>query len=417
MSSAAIRGQFVWHDLMTTDTSGAGAFYPRIADWKAQPWELDSSYTLLVGEAGPMGGMMALPQETPASSHWMLYIGTPDIAATVATARELGATVCKDVTQLPNGDSYAVLQDPQGAVFAVHAAGTPDDATPGESDFSWHELSTADLDAALSFYSQLFGWEAGAKHDMGEIGYYQLFVRDGRDIGGIYKTPPGIETPHWLSYLRVRDVDEAAEAAKAAGGRVVNGPMEVPGGDWIAQIIDPQGAAFAVHEVKAKARKPKAAVKAKPAAQAKAEVAAAPAASEPAAKPPKRVASKAAPAKKAAASVEPKPAKRASVKKTSATAAPKRTAAVAKAKPVKKAAKTSRSAAARRPAARKKAAAKASASRKRASARAAGAVKSKRSRKVKRAVKRASAARRRPARAKVVKRRSARRVVRAKRRR
>src|SRR5262249_30203918 len=135
-----------------------------------------------------------------------------------------------------------------------------------QSDFSWHELSTADLDAALSFYGELFGWEAAERHDMGEIGFYQLFTRNGQTIGGMYVTPPGL-SPHWLSYVRVKNVDEAAWAARAGGGRTVKGPMEVPGGDWTAQTIDPQGAAFAVHEVKAVA---KAAEPARPAKAAKA---------------------------------------------------------------------------------------------------------------------------------------------------
>src|SRR5262249_22150409 len=52
--SAANRGQFVWHELITTDTTGASDFYPRIAGWKTQPWEVDNNYTLLVGEGGPL---------------------------------------------------------------------------------------------------------------------------------------------------------------------------------------------------------------------------------------------------------------------------------------------------------------------------------------------------------------------------
>ena len=63
----------------------------------------------------------------------------------------------------------------------------------------------------------------------------------------MYVTPPGM-SPHWLSYVRVKDVDEATNAAKAGGGRIVNGPMEVPGGDWIAQCLDAAGGIFAVHQ-------------------------------------------------------------------------------------------------------------------------------------------------------------------------
>jgi predicted enzyme related to lactoylglutathione lyase len=279
MSSIELRGQFVWHDLLTTDTAGASAFYPRVAGWKSQPWEKDSSYTLWMNRAGPLGGAMRLPEDANAPpSHWMPHIGTPDIAATVTTARNLGARVCKEPTEIPEVGAFAIIADPQGATFAVFAPkGAPkgEGGASGEGNFSWHELATTDDQAALSFYAELFGWKKGARHDMGEVGYYQLFSHGGKDIGGIYNLQPGVTTPHWLSYVRVSDVDKAAKAAKAAGGRVISGPMEVPGGDWIAQLIDPQGAAFAVHQVKQAARPAQKTVKAAAAPKAKVKVKAA----------------------------------------------------------------------------------------------------------------------------------------------
>jgi predicted enzyme related to lactoylglutathione lyase len=392
MSSAASRGQFVWHELITTDTTGASDFYPRIAGWKTQPWQVDNSYTLLVGDGGPLGGVMSLSRETPASSHWMPYIGTTDVAATVAAARARGATVRTDTTELPNGGRYAILQDPHGAAFAVHAAGGEQaQGAQEQRDFSWHELSTTDLDAALSFYCELFGWDAAERHDMGEMGFYQLFARNGQNIGGMYVTPPGM-SPHWLSYVRVKNVDAATDAAKAAGGRIVNGPMEVPGGDWIAQIIDPQGAAFAIHEVKSIAKPARPARVAKAASmERKATSTQQAAASAKAA-----AARNAKPAKAAASSRRAKAAKPARAK------APARSGGKAKAK-ARRALVRARPAKSRKPS-KKQASARATAS-------AGGSAKTKRA-----ATRRASAARRSTS-ARKVARRSARRVVRAKRRR
>ena len=84
----------------------------------------------------------------------------------------MGAKVTKDVTSLPTGGHYAVLTDPQGVEFAIYKSGGPDNgaAAPGTGDFGWHELYTSDADAALRFYSKLFGWDAGPKHDMGDMG-------------------------------------------------------------------------------------------------------------------------------------------------------------------------------------------------------------------------------------------------------
>jgi hypothetical protein len=65
-----------------------------------------------------------------------------------------------------------------------------------------------------------------------------------------------------LSYVNVAEANRAVAAAKAGGGRLLHGPMEVPGGSWIAMIMDPQGGPFAVQEA------PRATSQAKPAAAA-----------------------------------------------------------------------------------------------------------------------------------------------------
>src|SRR6185437_2077457 len=91
---------------------------------------------------------------------------------------------------------------------------------------------------------------------------YQLFNLGGEQVGGIYNLQAPSTPAHWLSYVRVPDCSKATDAAKDAGGRVLNGPMEVPGGHWITMIMDPQGGAFAVIEPpKAAAQKPAAAKK------------------------------------------------------------------------------------------------------------------------------------------------------------
>ena len=71
-------------------------------------------------------------------------------------------------------------------------------------------------------------------------------------MGGIFVKPPEMPAPpHWLFYIRVVDISATIDAVNAHGGKVLNGPMEVPGGDLVAQCMDPQGAAFAIHEIKA----------------------------------------------------------------------------------------------------------------------------------------------------------------------
>lgn len=260
MSNADPRGRFVWHELLTTDAAAATAFYPKVVPWKPQAWERDPKYTLWVANGVPIGGLATLTDES-ATSRWVAYVGVDDVPDTVARARALGATVVTDATDIPDVGTYAMLKDPQGAEFAIYKSATEGSAPhSGPGTFSWHELCTTDAEAAVRFYTELFGWKEGAKHDMGEAhGVYHLFQHDGADYGGIYQMA---NVPAaWMCYVKVADAGKAASAAKAAGGRVINGPMEVPGGSWIAQVLDPVGVAFAVHEDKAAAQAKSAAAK------------------------------------------------------------------------------------------------------------------------------------------------------------
>ena len=138
-----------------------------------------------------------------------------------------------------------MLADPQGAVFAPYtpakAPQVNDPPEPGE--FSWHELATTDQSSALRFYQELFGWE---KHDAmemgGPVGVYQIFGWSGKGMGGIYNKPAEMPaSPHWLPYATVADTRKAATAVTEAGGNVLTGPMEVPGGDLIMVGIGSPG--------------------------------------------------------------------------------------------------------------------------------------------------------------------------------
>jgi hypothetical protein len=317
----------VWHELLTTDTAAAAAFYPKVVPWRTQPSSMPG-YTLWLAGDAQVGGLMALPPEAAGTPpHWLIYIGTPNVDATAEHAQRLGARVVKAPSDIPNVGRFAVLADPQGATFALYTPGPTGSGTPapGAGVFSWHELATTDVAAALRFYGELFGWSKGPGHDMGAMGIYQIFERFGAQVGGMCNVQGPATPPSWLSYVQVADSSRAVGAAKGAGGRLMHGPMEVAGGSWIALFMDPQGGAFAVHELpraaKPAAAKP-AAAKPAPAAAAKPATAAAPkpAQSRPAA--PKKAAKKKAVRKKAARrKAAKKPARRKPARKAASKSA------------------------------------------------------------------------------------------------
>lgn len=256
-----MRGHFVWHDLMTTDTDGAIAFYRGVVGWGTRAWD-DSDYTMWTAGKNPVGGVVTLDEEAARNipPHWLAYTTVPDTDAVGEKASELGGQILHGPADIPTVGRFAVMADPQGAVFAVFTpANDPPGpgGTPKSRQFSRHELATTDYEAAMSFYGELFGWEVIEDFDLGEVGIYRMFGRGNATYGAMYTKSTSVPgPPNWLHYVMVRDIDTAADAVSAKGGRVLNGPMAVPGGDRVAQCIDPQGAAFGLH-ARLKGRRPR----------------------------------------------------------------------------------------------------------------------------------------------------------------
>jgi len=255
MPTTSDRGLFVWHELNTTDVTAADDFYSKLIGWKSKPWEPNPSYTIwTLGREGRAGlyQMHELPNVVTPPPHWLVYIGTPDVDATVRQAVELGGKVVTSAADVPRVGRMAVLQDPQGAMFAVSARiERMRWKEPQIGDFSWHELLTSNWQTAFDFYSKLFGWEKMQAIDMGPQGTYQIFGTGGHQLGGIFNgggmSPGG---PVWVPYILVRDARKIADATRELGAMVALGPTEVPGGDLVFTGIDRQGAMFAAHSKK-----------------------------------------------------------------------------------------------------------------------------------------------------------------------
>lgn len=244
-------GNFVWHELMTTDPAAARDFYSAVVGWTARDSGMPGmDYTLLLAGEAQVAGLMRQPAEAAAMGvppGWIGYVGVDDVDAAAAKAVSIGGTVHAPPRDIPGVGRFAVLADPQGAVLCVfHGMGEGDVAPMTPGHVGWNELMASDMPAVLPFYEAMFGWGRGAPMDMGPMGIYQLFTHGGRDIGGMMTRPPEVPVPFWLYYFNVPDIDVAQARIGAAGGTVVNGPIEVPGGAWVIQAMDPQGAMFAV---------------------------------------------------------------------------------------------------------------------------------------------------------------------------
>lgn len=245
---------FIWYELMTPDLQAAQAFYSNVVGWTPKNWGgPDMPYVLMnVGEVG-VAGLMNIPDEAKATGQppaWVGYIFSPDVDKQTEAVRKAGGAVHREPDDIPEIGRFSVVADPQGATFMLMTPAprqAPPElapATPGR--VGWHELYTTDWQAATDFYASQFGWTKDQSMEMGEMGTYQVFAVDGKQTGGIMNKPPQVPVPAWLFYFNVDDINAATERVKAAGGTVMFGPMEVPGGSWIIQAQDPQGAVFAL---------------------------------------------------------------------------------------------------------------------------------------------------------------------------
>ncbi len=256
--ATAKKGLFVWYEHLTKDAPATIAFYSDVVGWKTQPWTQPSAesgdYVMWVGSQGPLGGVMNLPPEaarTGAPAHWMAHVQVEDVDATAALAKKLGGKIYKEPTDIPTVGRFAVIADPQGASLSIFRPDNPmtphDPSKSGE--FCWNELVTSDSAAAFRFYSQLFGWKILEEMDMGPMGTYRVFGVGDTRLGGIMTAPKGSTMPPtWLFYTETGDLEGALGRATKQGAKVMNGPMDVPGGGRVAQLLDPQGAPFALHQ-------------------------------------------------------------------------------------------------------------------------------------------------------------------------
>ena len=252
----APRGQFIWYDVMTTDTKAAAKFYGDVIGWSTQEHPIADGGVYTIFSKGPamVAGLMAIPEPMRAQGVppcWSGYISTDDVDAEAARVKAAGGAVQREPADIPNVGRFAVVTDPGGAAFLLFKPNTTEEPkpvapmTPGH--IGWHELMAGDLEREFKFYSRLFGWTKDKAHDMGAaMGVYQTFATRAAPCGGMMKICAQVPHPAWNYYITVDSVAAAADRAFTRGGKVLNGPMEVPGGAWIVQALDPQGAHFAM---------------------------------------------------------------------------------------------------------------------------------------------------------------------------
>jgi predicted enzyme related to lactoylglutathione lyase len=251
-------GSFIWYELMTDDPDGAKAFYDAVVGWNvAAESQFPNGYRMIGRSDGKSaGGLLPLSDEMKqhgARPTWLSYISVDDVDRTVSAIEQAGGKAYIPPFDIPDIGRVAMVADPHGAPFYIMKPTPPENDPQGRSDvFStdepqhvrWNELSTTDPEAALDFYRGQFGWGQEGDMDMGEMGKYRFIQQGSTTVGAVMRKPPQLPVSMWTYYIGVDDVDRAAEAVKSGGGQILHGPMEIPGGEFSLNGMDPQGAPF-----------------------------------------------------------------------------------------------------------------------------------------------------------------------------
>ncbi len=250
-------GSFIWYELLTKDAKAAKKFYDDVIGWNidAEAPAGGMDYRMINAPDGQTGGVMQLNADMLANGAkpvWLGYFGVDDVDASVASIVEAGGQVHLPAFDIPGVGRLAMVTDQQGIPFYVMRGASPESSTAyqrmGMGHVSWNELLAPDDAAALDFYGKQFNVTKVGAMPMGEMGDYSFIGNTeskGDAIGAVMRTPPGGHSG-WFFYFRVPEIAEAKAKIEAGGGEIRQGPMEVPGGEWVISADDPEGVPFGV---------------------------------------------------------------------------------------------------------------------------------------------------------------------------
>jgi predicted enzyme related to lactoylglutathione lyase len=239
-------------ELSSSDPEGAERFYLALFGWDVehQPIGEDTIYRIVRQDGQRVAAISPQqPQQRDAGvpSIWQTYITVEDADASLGRAGELGGTVHAGPFDVFDAGRMGVVQDPQGAFFAIwqpnRSIGSELVNAPGA--FSWSELVAPDADAAGRFYGELFGWTV-SPFEASSSPYWLIQNRDRHGIGGM-RPPQPHEPASWLVYFGCEAIEATSARVAELGGQVLHDPISVSEDAQVVTVMDPQGAVFALY--------------------------------------------------------------------------------------------------------------------------------------------------------------------------
>jgi predicted enzyme related to lactoylglutathione lyase len=244
-------GKFVWADLVTDDVAAARTFYAGLFGWTFRGV---GGYLIAANDERPLCGMFqkARPADRPeARPRWFGYISVGSVSRAQEAVTKAGGRVMAPPGKFPKRGEQAVFADPEGAMFGVikSSSGDPEDFLPEPGDWIWMQLLSRDARKAADFYQTVAGYKVVENTDPNRHSDF-ILTSGGYARATVRSIPPGHEKlpPSWLPFVRVKNIGESVERAKALGGKALLEPKPELLEGKVAVVADPTGAAIGLLE-------------------------------------------------------------------------------------------------------------------------------------------------------------------------
>ena len=241
------QGQFVWHDLATSNPQAAMDFYGAVFGWKFKTLgSTDKPYFVILNNDKPIGGIFKLAEKYADVSEWVGSISVENVDAAVEYNKTKGGMTIFKAADFKGRGRTALVQDPQGAMVAfLHAeGGDPSFDDPQQNTWLWNELWTTDMEGSIKYYEGLLNYSP--KRILGSKVPYSVFENDGHKMSGVIGNPVEDARSAWMPYIRVENIAETVESAKKVGAKLMMAPNETIRHGSVAVLLDPVGAQFTI---------------------------------------------------------------------------------------------------------------------------------------------------------------------------
>ncbi len=245
-------GQFVWHDLATSDPTVAMDFYAKVFGWEYETLGSgEKAYHVIKNKGKTIGGIFKLADKYGNTAEWISSISVNDVGAAIDNNTSMGGKTIFNKSVFNGRGETALVQDPQGAFLALLKAegGDPDLIRAADIPFDswlWNELWTTDINGSIEYYKGLVVYKTEEVKNSKRP--YYLFKKNDKVLSGVIGNPVEGARSAWMPYVKVKDVKETVQKAKKAGAYIMMEPNPGIRKGTVAVFLDPTGGQITVQQ-------------------------------------------------------------------------------------------------------------------------------------------------------------------------